>query len=66
MAYANCFSRGAQAGVNENQGARFSLPHQGDTFAFVIAGDALRMRVQAQDAVHEESVAMMAMLEIKR
>jgi hypothetical protein len=37
--------------------------HEADAFAFVVAGDALGVGVDGQDAVHQEGIAMVAMLQ---
>ena len=36
--------------------------HEANAFAFVIAGDALGVGVESQDPIHQEGIAMVAML----
>src|ERR1017187_919109 len=37
--------------------------HEANAFAFVVAGDALGVGIESQDAVHQEGIAMVAMLQ---
>jgi len=37
--------------------------HEGHALAFVVACDSLSARIESEDAIHQKSVAMMAVLE---
>ena len=46
--------------------ARSAHRHEADAFAFIVAGDALGVGVESQDAVHQEGIAMVAVLQFHR